>query len=278
MRAITLDQTDDFTIAQPRARGRIRLSSKLRGRVSAIGTLRQSGAYRVLFPRAGNGLEAILINTAGGVTGGDRLSVEATARAGTSLTLTTQAAERAYRAQPSETGRIENLLQAEAGATLQWLPQETILYNGSAIRRRLKIELAADAQLLMVEPVIFGRVAMGERLHNSSFSDKIEVRRAGRLAYLDAIHLNGNVDAQMNRSAIGGGAGAIASVLYVAQDAEARLRNVRSLLPNTGGASLLESDMMVVRILEQDSLLLRRSLLPVLDLLSNKSLPTSWRL
>lgn len=261
----------------PRARGALELSTKARGPRSAIDRLRTSGCLRALFPRRAEGVEAIVINTSGGLTGDDALDVSATVGAGSQLTLTTQAAERAYKASAG-VARVETRLEAAVGAVLHWLPQELILFEGARLRRRLRVDLAADARLLLVEPVIFGRHAMGERLRDVAFSDRIAVWRAGVPLYLDGLDLTGDLEAGMVRPALGGGAGAMASLVYVAPDAEAHLVPLRGLLPETGGVSLLRDDLLVVRLLAPDGLELRRSLLPILDRLSRDTLPISWRL
>ncbi|MEQ8896960.1 MAG: urease accessory protein UreD [Roseovarius sp.] len=243
-----------------------------------LDTLRQSGAFKALFPRPEHGLQAILINTSGGVTGGDRFHVTGHIGAHTHATLTTQAAERAYRAMPGEIGHMRSRLTVGAGATLHWLPQELILYNGCALDRRLEIDLAPDARLLMVEPVLFGRKAMGEALTTASFRDRIRITSAGRPLYLDGVSLTGDLAARLARASSGNGAAAMVSLLYVAPDAEAHLDPLRALLPETGGASLLAPDMLALRLTAPDGHALRTHLLPALDRLSGGALPTSWRL
>lgn len=233
---------------------------------------------KALFPRADDMLQAICINTAGGVTGGDRLSLAAEAGPGAALGLTTQAAERAYRSRDGDFGTVESTLTVAEGAVLHWLPQELILYDGCALRRRLTVDLTADARLLMVEPVVFGRAAMGETLTDARFYDRIEMRRDGRPLYRDAVRLDGDISRQLARPSIAGGAGAMASLVYIAPDAETHLDAVRAHLPATGGASLLAADVMVLRLLAPDSHVLRQHLLPVLDRLSGDTLPVSWRL
>lgn len=241
--------------------------------------LRQSGATKLVFPRQLDpSLEAILINTAGGVTGGDRFDLSISLDAAAHLVLTTQAAERAYRAQAGEVGRVTTKLRVEQGARLDWLPQELILFDGSALTRKLDIDLAQDAQLLMVEPLVFGRAAMGEMLHDISFQDRIVIRRDGVPLYRDGIDLRGDAAAQLARPSIANGAGAMASVVLVRPDASAVLPRVRKNLPATAGASLIADDTLVLRHLAEDSFALRRDLLPILELLSNRNLPTSWRL
>jgi len=171
---------------QPRAIGVGRVTTKLRDGRTVLDLLHQQGSLRVLFPRThGTALDAVMLNTGGGITGGDRFQMNASAGAGCHLVLTTQAAERAYRAQPGEIGRVETELHVGAGARLDWLPQETLLFEGSALSRQLRIELAPDARLLMVEPVIFGRAEMGEVLHDLLFRDRVDIVRDGKPKFAD---------------------------------------------------------------------------------------------
>ncbi len=269
---------DSSPIKQPRALGTAVLSSKSRGAASVIDDLHQSGCMRLLFPRADASLDAVLINTSGGVTGGDKISFSARVGQGSSMTMTTQAAERAYRAQHAETGRIKNEITVEANAALRWLPQEMILFNGCNLERRLNVSLAPTATALIVESIVFGRAAMKETLDEFRFKDRISVTRDGVPLYLDGISMAGNGTAHLAHEAVANTAGAMASVVYVAPDAEAQLGPVREQLPNCGGASLLGEDVLVVRLVASDSFMLRQSLIPVLERLSNAPLPTAWKL
>lgn len=241
--------------------------------------LRQSGSMKLAFPRTpGARVEAIMINTAGGITGGDRFEIAARAGAGATLSLTTQAAERAYRAQPGEVGEVGTTLIVEDEARLNWLPQELILFDRCALRRRLEVRLAPRARFLMVEPVVFGRAAMNEALHEVFFEDRIALWRDDAPLYVDGMDLRGDATGHLAGSAIAAGAGAMASIVMVDPRAGGFLDPVRALLPATAGASLLAGDMLVVRHLAADSLDLRRALVPILDLLTDNTLPTSWRL
>ena len=147
-----------------------------------------------------------------------------------------------------------------------------------AVERSLEIDLAPDARLLMVEPVLFGRRAMGEVLRSARFSDRVAIRRDGRPAYLDGLDLSGDVAATLDRAAVGAGSVAMASLVHVAPDAEAHLPALRALMPTTGGASLLAPDMLAMRLVAEDGHALRQALLPVLDRLTSDGLPISWRL
>ena len=262
---------------QPRARGAVALSTKQTQQGSALADLRQSGAMKALFPRPrGKALEAIVINTAGGITGGDTFAFSAVAGHDTALTLTTQAAERAYRAQPSERARVENRLQVHTGARLNWLPQETILFEACAVDRTMHVELEDGASVLLVEPLVFGRAAMGETLRAASFKDRIEVRRHGKPLFLDAMTLNGDVTSQLDNAGVAAGAGALALLVYIADDAETHLEKLREMLPETAGASLIGKDVLVARFLAQDSFELRQSLIPIIEHLTNDAPPRSW--
>lgn len=221
-------------------------------------------------------MEAVFLNTAGGVTGGDRFSLSMDAAPGTTLTTTSQACERIYKAQPGQCGLVDNRLQIASRARVNWLPQETILFNQSALDRRLSIEMADDATLLMVEPLVFGRAAMGETLTDIRFRDRIEIRRGGVPVYLDAVRLDGDAHSHLARPFIAAGAQAMASLVYVCDDAESQLTFVRSVLPQTAGASLIGDGVLVVRLLAEDSFELRQTLLPLLTRLIGGALPRCW--
>lgn len=239
--------------------------------------LRQSGALKALFPRTNsNDLQAVLINTAGGITGGDSFRITANAAPNSHLTLTTQTAERAYRAQPDQIGQLHSHLTVGQGARLDWLPQETILFQGCSLQRSLQIDMAADASLLMVEPLVFGRLAMGEVLTDASFTDRIEIRQNGVPLYFDALRLQGDIAARLARPNIAAGAGAMAAVVYVGADAAAHLDPIRAITGDTGGVSLINERLLVLRLLAADSYLLRKDLIPILTLLRNAALPRCW--
>ena len=262
---------------QPRAEGVARVSTKLRDGRTVLDKLHQQGSLKLLFPRGQGGeMHAVALNTGGGITGGDRFQLSACAGKGCHLVLSTQAAERAYRAQPNEIGYVENLLRVDVGARLDWLPQETLLFDGAALNRRLKIELAPDARALMVEPVVFGRAAMGEVVHDLSFWDRVDIVRDGKAEFADRTRLTGDAVAQMAGRATGGGCGAMASVVYAAPDAGNFLDRARALMPETGGVSLIRDHILFARLLAPDSFILRQSLLPLIDLLSTSPLPRTW--
>ncbi len=267
-------------VAAPRARGRLRLSVAGDARGARIAGLHQAGCLRLLFPDTGDAaLTAIALNTAGGLTGGDDLAFEAVVADGR-LVLSTQAAERIYRADAGQVAAVETRLRIEPGARLDWLPQETILFQDSALERVLNVDMAADATLLAVEPLLLGRLAMGERLSRAHLRDRIRVRRDGRLILADAVHLSGDIAARIRGPATLGGGAAMATVLLVSPGAEAPLSAARALLPGdgpaVGGASLVAPGVLLARIVGQDGFDLRRVLIPLLELLGQRNLPRTW--
>ena len=267
-------QVLDVPPLPPRARGAVRVSSKAINGRSVLDDLHQAGSLKVVFPRiAGGPLQAVTVNTAGGITGGDCFDGTFEARSGTELTVTTQAAERAYAAQDA-IGRLNTILRVEAGGSLNWLPQETILFENSNFERTMLIDLGPGARLLFVEPLVFGRMAMGEALRAATFRDRVTINRNDAPLFQDAMQFTGDINAHLDRTAAG--AGAFASVVFVAPDAEAHLNAVYDALPRYGGASLLQPDVLHIRLLAQDSFVLRQSLIPILSQLIAGPLPRVW--
>lgn len=263
--------------APPRARGDALVSSKrLRGG-SVLDRLRQSGSLRIVFPRSDKGeLTGVLVNCAGGLTGGDRFEVSAQAGRDTQMVLTTQAAERIYRAVDETPARLSTELTVAAGATLNWLPQETILFDRARLRRRLDVTLAHDARFLMIEPVVFGRTAMGETLRQLSFHDNLQITRGGTLIHADATRLDGDAHAQLSNPALTGGGVAAASVVLAAPGAERHLDQARAIIGAAGGASLKAPDLLCIRLVARDAQALRRIAMPLMTALGGTTLPRTW--
>lgn len=259
-----------------RAVGRGRLSVRARDGRTRLERLYQEGAAKLRLPRSRDArLEAVMINSAGGMTGGDRFDWTVEVGANAHAVLTTQACERVYRAS-ADVARVAVSLAVGAGARLDWLPQETILFEGGAIARRIEAELAADAGLLLCEAVILGRHAMGEHVSRGLFHDRWRIRREGRLVFADDLRLAGDIAAQIRAAPLLAGAGAFATLLLVAPEAEARLDAVRTAIGSLGGASALDGKL-VVRLIAPDGLSLRRALIPALAALGATP-PAVWTL
>jgi urease accessory protein len=262
------------------ARGELCVAVKA-GR-TRIERLYQEGAAKIRMPKKeGDPLEAVLINTAGGLTGGDRLDWAVTVGEGASAMVTTQACEKVYRAS-SGTAELGCRLSVAAGGRLAWLPQETIVFDNSAFRRRIELDLAPGAGALIVEATVFGRRAMGERVRHARFCDRWRVRQGGRLIHAEDFAAGPDIGNQLASRAALGGAEAFATVLLLAVDAEARLEAVRTAIGETGGASAWEvagSGKLLARLFAGDGYALRRQLIPLVELLNERAgLPKVWTL
>lgn len=267
------DAVSAFEPTLQRARGTVRIAAKRRGDATVLDRLFQSGSGKVRVPR-GDGFEAVLLNTAGGVTGGDVFENTVDAAPGTALTMTTQTAERLYRS-TGEDARIVNTLTLGAGARLDWLPQETILFDGGRMRRKLAVDMAEDATLLAIEPLVLGRTAMGETVAHGFLADHWRVRRGGALAYADALRLSGDIVALTEAAGALGGARACASLVYIAPDALDRIDAVRAAIGPDGGASAWNG-LIAARLLAHDGAMLRAALIRTVAALRPGPLPRVW--
>lgn len=261
-----------------RTSGRSRILFRRRDGATRLERLHQDGAAKVRLPRvAGETPEAVLINTAGGLTGGDVFSTEVELRPGARAVLTTQACERIYRSAGGEAAASARLDIGDGGR-LDWLPQETILFDGARLARRFDADLAGNAELLAVEATIFGRTAMGETVERGSFHDRWRIRRDGRLLFADDLRFAGEIARLLSRPAVLGRNRAMATVLLAAAASESFLGPVRAVVGDAGGASAWNGKLLV-RMAAADGFSLRRILIPVLGvLMGGRPFPKVWRL
>jgi urease accessory protein len=269
------------TTATPRLQrvsGRASIGATVRGDRTVVATLYQEGAAKIRLPRTHDAtLEAALINTAGGLTGGDRLIWQAEAGAKSRLLLTTPAAERIYRS-PSSDVVVEARLSAGAGARLDWIPQETILFEDARLDRHFEVDLAGDATLFMVEAVLLGRQAMGENADSVRLRDTWRVRRDGRLVHAEASRLGADPRQRRNPSLLAS-ANAFATLLYLGADAERHAAALRALPESQLLGSSRIGEKLVVRALAPSGIALRRTLVPIIALLSEGGrVPRLWSL
>jgi len=261
-----------------RAIGRIALSVSADAAGSRRQRVHEEGALRIRFPNVAghDALEAVVVNTAGGMAGGDHFGLDIVVGPGAKLTVTTAAAEKIYRSLGPDT-EIRVKLEIGSGSTLGWLPQETILFDQIRLRRSIEADLAPDANLLLAEGVVFGRAAMGETLAHGHFFDRWRVRRAGVLIFAESLRLDGAVADQLARRAVAGGAVAIASVLKVPGD-EAAVAAVRAKEKDFAGEVGVSTwnGIALARLVAPGGAALHRDLIAVLTAFGNMPLPRLW--
>ena len=263
-----------------RARGRSRLSVAYLDGATRLREMYQDGCAKLRCPKTYGTefFEAVLLNTAGGLTGGDFLETDVAVGPRAALTITGQTCERIYKSLGGD-ARVDTHLTLDDDAHLEWMPQETILFNAGRIRRRLRVEMPGTARFLAVEPVVFGRVASGESVTSGLFRDSWRLFRNGQLAYADESRLEGDIDAILNRPATLSGAKAMATVLYAAPDAETLVEPARAAFaaaPVTGGVSCING-VLLSRLVARDSMKLRAGLIPLLTFLrEGRDMPRAW--
>lgn len=266
------------TFAANRAAGTIRLGVGLREGVSRRTHVFEEGSLRVRFPttaRPSADLEAVIVNTAGGIAGGDRADLAIAVEDGASLRITTSSAEKVYRS-PGAPASMRVQLTVGRGASLAWMPREMILFDRSRLARTIDIDLAENARLLLAEAVVFGRSGMNETVAEGWFSDRWRVRRAGRLVYAETIRLDGAIAETLREPAVAGGGVAIAIILLMPADEAfvAALRACEGLRGEVGASSW--NGITAVRFCAPDGESLRHDLSTALTVALAGPLPPLW--
>jgi urease accessory protein len=262
--------------AANRALGAVKFDVALVDGVTRRRQLDESGSLRVRFPSPeAQGLSAVFVNTAGGIAGGDRFDIDIAAGEGSRLTVTTAAAEKIYRAQ-GPAAELDITLKAAAGAHLAWLPQETILFDRARVSRKIDIDLAESASLLLCEIVVFGRAAMGEKMLTGSFVDCWRLRRGGRLVFAETVRLEGDIGEKLKRPAVAKGGVAVGTALIVPGEA-ATVERIREASESFGGEVGISAwnGFAMARFCAQDAARLRADMIAVLGR-AGGPLPRLW--
>ncbi|MFY0691151.1 MAG: urease accessory protein UreD [Paracoccaceae bacterium] len=272
-------------VKMQRVRGRAAVGLRAGQGGTRLEDLHQSGSAKAMLPRvAGPVPEVVFLNTSGGITGGDRLDYAVTLAPGAQAVATTQTAERAYQS-PGDTGHIGTHMVLGAGAALDWLPQETILFEGSDLSRHLRVELSgAEARFLFVEMLVLGRKAMGEDISCLCLTDRREVRRDGRLIYLETSDLAQDSLGARGHPALWGQARAIATLGFFAPEAD----GLADGLAERVMAGLAQGEVrvaasgwdgkLIMRFAATDLLPLKRAVAQALEALRGRALPRVWQI
>ncbi len=221
--------SDRISVLQ-RASGALRVILRERDGETELDRLFQAGCLKARFPRRAvrGWSDVVTMNISGGIAAGDTLTSAFEIGTGARAAIASQAAERYYRAASGSTvARVSAHISVGDNAAAEWLPQETILFDGCAMDRSLDVELSDSSWFVGVEALVFGRAAMGERVHTGRIRDMIRVRRAGRLVWHDTLRMEGEIDALLQRPAIANDARAVASLVHVAPKAEKQVDTVR---------------------------------------------------
>ncbi len=268
--------------ALERAEGEVRLEVRRRGAESVLAGRYERGSLKARAPTTppGEAAEIVLLNTAGGIAGGDRFATEIAVEAGAAALVTTQAAEKVYRSTGAD-ATVATRLVLGPGARLDWLPQATILFDRARLVRALTAELAADASLLALEAIVLGRVAMGERVASGRLIDSFRIRRGGRLVLADALRLDGPIQALLAGPATLGGGAALATVLQISPGVEARLAAARAVLDDAGhpAGACVVGGVLVARLVANDGAALHGTVVRLLAILRDaRTPPRVWSL
>ena len=264
-------------IAANRAIGRIALQVNAIDGISRRARVHEEGSLRVRFPgQPAPQIEAVVLNTAGGIAGGDRFGIDVTVEEGASLLVTTASAEKVYRSLGDD-ATVEVTLRAVQNAHLTWIPREMILFDRSRLVRTIDIDLAEDAHLLLAEAVVFGRASMGEALASGRFIDRWRVRRGGRLAYAETIRLDGDIAALLAHKAVAAGGIAVATILVSPVD-DRFATAVRDNAARMRGEVAVSSwnGLTVARFCARDGETLRHDMTAALSIALDAPLPRLW--
>ncbi len=261
-----------------RSQGEIRASYISNKGNTHVEDLFQSGCLKLMMPPGyDQHLDAIALNTAGGLTGGDHLSYKINVGAGSRVRVASQTAERLYR---SSAGCAKSELSfcVLGGATLHWLPQETIIFDRSRFARNFNVHVEKDAHFFIVELMAFGRKAMGEEVEAGFFHDRWRIFRDQRLCFADDLRID-------NFSSVHNPAGldhysSCASLLYVAPNVEDHARSIHNYLCQAkikSGVSGWNS-LVYARLLSHDIGELRRVVMEIYHQLTQNLPPVVWKL
>jgi urease accessory protein len=266
-----------FAPAMQRVRGRGRVVFGPNG----LRDLHQSGSAKAMMPKVHTGVpEVVFLNTSGGLTGGDRLEYHLEALDHTQLIGTSQTAERAYASTAnSNAAEVHVDLKVGQNASLDWMPQETILFENSRLARKTTAQLATDSRFLFVESLVLGRAAMGETIETLHLTDRREIRRAGRLEFLEPLEINAAILANRASSVTLADQRAFATIGLFEQGAEALADVIKPLAQDGVVAGVSGwNGKLIIRAMAADGYPLRRYVAQILTKLRGSALPRVWQL
>ncbi len=221
--------------------------------------------------------EAVFVNTAGGIAGGDQLNIDVSLAQNTAATFTTQTAERVYRSN-SGAGQIDVKLEVGIGASLCWLPQETIIFDGANLKRKLDVELSTNSEILLLESFMLGRKAMGEQVTTGAINDRWNIRRDGKLVFAEALRIE-DVSSLIGPAALQNYL-AFATMIFASPDAHLHLDRLRAILQTSSVrcAASAWDGVLIARFVADDAYALRKTLIPTIENFRRAAMPRVWQL
>jgi urease accessory protein len=250
----------DRELQRSQGSGRLVVSGSDRG--TRIIDVCERSPIRIMFPKINNAIEeAVLINTGGGIAGGDCLQYDVTALPNASITLTTQAAEKVYRAL-DEPARVSTILNVHENAKLAWLPQETIIFNKARLHRQMDVQLYGSAELIALEWLVLGRAAHGEQVSSGNITDSWRVKKDDRLIWADSFRIADDVYPHVREKALISHCIALGTLIYSGTDVDARLEIFRriSAAMQCRCAVTAVAGLMIARFAAKEALELRNGL------------------
>ena len=256
----------DVDLERASGAGRVVLTGGESG--GRIADLYQKSPISLVFPTVDDRRckDVVVINSSGGVAGGDRLEIEVVALAHASVSVTTQAAEKIYRAL-ERPARISTRLKAFESAKLAWLPQETIIFNGARIARQTEIDLCPGAEIIALEWLVLGRIESGEEVLGGYILDSWRIRLDGRLVWADGFLVADETFAHLHRKALLSRWRAIGTLIYFGPRLDARLGVLREIAASLDCqcAATIVGAIIVVRVAAAAGADLKRGLRSLLD-------------
>ncbi|TQL17800.1 urease accessory protein [Zymomonas mobilis] len=266
-----------------RALGKFALEVQASTKASRLASLRQEGCCRLLFPYPKDHiLEAVTVNISGGIAAGDQIEGFLQCHPNAHLLVTSQAAERIYKARSTDKAATVNTeCKIAENAILEWLPHSSIFFDGSKIQRKFAVDMADSSEFLFLESRIFGRQAFNESASHISFYDRLSIRRGNKLIMEDIIQLDTINRRLLSLKAVSQGRPVLSTLVWVSPLAEEKLAELRPLLPNDHNSEFAASawnHMLVIRSLSSNGRENEKQWRRLLHFIRhNRSEPSTWR-
>ena len=220
----------------------------------------------------------VLVNTAGGLTGGDEFELRVGANGDTHLTVSTQTAERVYRALGSQNADIRAKMTVTGAATLTGYRRKQFCLM-DRFSRHLDIQMDENTNFLASEMMVFGQTAMQKALRQGRVRDQWRIWRDGRLIHAEAFRLDGQIMEKLHHKASSASKVCFATTIYISCDAEAKAGAVRGFFHSFTDVQTAVSawkGKLVIRSLSNDTATLKKLLAQFIEQFRQMANPRVW--